>query len=184
MDDASFMIGLMKRNTDALGFIPSTVVRARFVKQNWYLIQRNRFGKRLGYLIHGPARPPKPCFVHQACIDFEKRNRGFGTELVDELVARATRARCRLILLRCAIDLDAIDFWIANHFQPIQMIPGGQRRRRTIIRFAHLLHPSPRPIIHPRPGLRKIGEGGRQLMEELTADGRLPQSWNPRAGQG
>lgn len=135
LSDTDFICGLMRQNTDALGFIPRPTVRDRFVPRGQYLIQLNRFRKPIGYLIHGPLHPDGSVYIHQAVIDLHRRNRHFGNQMVNQLVARATRNSAGLLRLRCASDLDAVAFWTALGFQPKETTPGGHRRRRDVIRF-------------------------------------------------
>lgn len=135
MDDADFIIGLMKTETDALGFIPCTAIRSRWIPTARYIIQRDRHGRRRGYLLHGPARPGKPLYVHQVCMEYDHRLRGYATLAVRELVRRAQFAEASEIRLRCAFDLDANLFWQACHFYATGIHPGGDRRNRLIIEY-------------------------------------------------
>lgn len=137
--DAAFICGLMKQNTDALGFIPRPTIEDRFVPAGHYLIQRNRFAKPVGYLIHGPVHPDGKLLIHQACIELDRRYRHFGHQTVQTLIDRAKRKGARVILLHCAADLDAVAFWTKLGFRQTRVSTGGARRRRTIIHFAYPL---------------------------------------------
>jgi hypothetical protein len=132
MDDASFIIGLMKTETDALGFIPAPAIRSRWIPKGRYIIQRDRRGRRRGYLLHGPARPGRELFVNQVCIEHDYRLKGHAWFAVRELFNRAHAARCTAINLRCAADLSANWFWLSVGFTLIDVIRGGQRRDREI----------------------------------------------------
>lgn len=135
MEPADFICGLMRRNTDALGFIPEPTIRERFVKRGMFVIQTNRFRKPIGYLIHGPVHPDRTLHIHQACIELDRRNRGFGQQAVAELLTRAKAKGARTIFLRCASDLDAVLFWSSCGFIPTGIKPGGARRHRTLIEY-------------------------------------------------
>lgn len=148
MDDADFIIGLMKTESDALGFIPNTAIRQRWIRQGNYLIQRSRHGPRRGYLLHGPTRRGRMLFVHQVCIDYDWRRRAHATELVRQLINRARRAGCTRIHLRCAADLEANDFWHAMGFQLTAINRPPNRRRRDVFTYLYNLQALTLP---PRP---------------------------------
>lgn len=135
MNPADFICGLMRRNTDALGFIPEPTIRHRFVKRGMYVIQKNRFGHWIGYIVHGPVHPDKTMHIHQACIELDRRNRGFGARAVATVIERACHAHAQTILLRCASDLEACSFWQSLGFIPTHLAPGGARRQRNLIHF-------------------------------------------------
>lgn len=139
MTDLEFICGLMRHNTDALGFIPRPALLERWIKQGNYIIQRDRFAKPIGYLLHGPVNDERTLYINQACIELDKRNRGFGKTALNTLLNRAIEAHATTILLRCATDLDAVEFWMSCGFNPIAITPGGARRHRTIIQFEHRL---------------------------------------------
>lgn len=154
-----FICGLMRHNSDALGFIPSTAIAGRWVEQGTYILQKNRFGKPVGFLLHGNVNDDHTMYIHMACIEINKRNRGFGKAAVAHLIKRALRGRARTILLRCASDLDAVSFWQSCGFTPIGVTPGGTRRQRTIIQYEMTLPQTPRRLDSGRlrDGLRPNG---------------------------
>ena len=160
MDDATFIIGLMKTETDAIGFIPAPAIRSRWIPKSRYIIQRDRRGRRRGYLLHGPARPGRELFVNQVCIEYDHRLRGYAFLAVRELINRATTAGCTAITLRCAADLSANWFWLAVGFRLVNVIPGGQRRDRKICVYTYPLNISDRKSHTPRkfriPGVSKV----------------------------
>lgn len=136
MDPAAFITGLMRQNTDALGFIPETAIQRRFVPKGHYVLQQNRQAKPIGYLLHGPVNNFRILHVHQTCIELDRRNRGFGQQAVATLIERATQHNARLILLKCATDLDAIHFWRSCGFLQTHVSTGGTRRKRQLAYFA------------------------------------------------
>jgi len=139
MDRTDFIVGLMKENTDALGFIPRPTIVKQFIRTDRIIIQRNRYRKAIGYLLHGPVHPDGHLIIHQACIRLDKRCAGFGRQALSELLTRAARARALTITLRCAWDLEAIAFWFESGFTPVAIVPGGKRRRRSIVSFRRAL---------------------------------------------
>jgi len=149
MNDADYIIGLMRTESAALGFIPSTAIRQRWVAKGRFIIQRDTRGRPRGYLLHGPPTPGRPLYINQACIDFDHRLRGFGILAVRQLVDRALHAGSTSIRLRCAMDLPANAFWHAAGFHVTGCEPGGDERHRTIVAYQlDLLEPSA-PLVGP-----------------------------------
>ena len=161
MNDADFIIGLMKTETDALGFIPAPAIRSRWIPKGRYIIQRDRRGRRRGYLLHGPARPGRELFVNQVCIEYDHRLRGHAGLVVRELLNRAHDAGCAAINLRCAADLFANYFWMACGFTLINIEPGGKRRDREICVYRMSLlkisDRQPTPHLYRITGVLKAG---------------------------
>lgn len=158
MDDAEYIIGLMRTESGALGFIPSTAIRQRWIKKGRYIIQRDARGRARGYLLHGPPIPGRPLYINQACIDLDHRLHGFGILAVRQLVARAIAARATSIKLRCAFDLPANHFWHAAGFHATSTEPGGKRRGRVIVNYEMDL-PNATPLFFPTrsPGILTPG---------------------------
>lgn len=136
MDDAHYITALMRRDTDALGFIPAPALHDRILRHGRYLIQHDAQGNRRGYLLHGPPIAGKPLRVYQVCVDLDHRRILYATRMVRQLIERARRAGATDILLRCATDLDANAFWRAVGAQPVGLVQGGQRRRRWITLYS------------------------------------------------
>ncbi len=160
MDDAAFIIGLMKTETDALGFIPAPAIRSRWIPKGRYIIQRDRRGRRRGYLLHGPARPGRELFVNQVCIEYDHRLKGYALLAVRELLNRAHDARCTAINLRCAADLSANSFWLSIGFSLVDVVDGGRRRDREIcvyrISLLDISDREPTPHKFQIPGVSKV----------------------------
>lgn len=161
MDDAAFIIGLMKTETDALGFIPAPAIRSRWIPKGRYIIQRDRRGRRRGYLLHGPARPGRELFVNQVCIEYDHRLKGHAFFAVRELLNRAHDAGCTCINLRCAADLSANWFWLSIGFTLVGITGGGKRRDREICvyrldlqKVGSIIRTPHRLVIH---GVSKVG---------------------------
>ena len=160
MNDASYIIGLMKTETDALGFIPAPAIHSRWIPKGRYIIQRDRRGRRRGYLLHGPATPGRELFVNQVCIEYDHRLKGHAFFAVRELFNRAHDAGCTAINLRCATDLSANWFWLSIGFTLIELIPGGNRRRRQISVYRMDLNKDSHHLHTPHkfqfPGVSKV----------------------------
>lgn len=147
MQDAEFIIGLMRTATDALGFIPAPDIKRRWVARRQYILQLDRHGRKRGYLLHGPPHADKPLHINQAVIQHEHRLRGYATLALRELLERAHAAGSTEILLRCAADLEANAFWLSSGFTPYATLPGGKRRNRQIIAYRLKLPKLQTPII-------------------------------------
>jgi len=161
LDDASYIIGLMKHNTNALGFIPSTAIRNRWIQSGNYVIQRNSRGRPRGYILHGSPVRGRPLFINQACIDFDFRLHGFGLLAVRDVVARALHAGATSIELNCRDDLEATAFWEAAGFTLVGARPGGKRRGRYVLHYRaelarYLRAPSPCPLVRWLCGGEKL----------------------------
>jgi len=145
MNIANWIAGLMAENTDALGFIPNTTVETRYVAKHRYILQTNERGKAVGYLLYGALRYGQPVVISQACIQYEKRMRGYGEKAFLELLRRAKLAGASSIHLRCADDLPAVQFWQSLGFQVFKVEPGGVRRGRMIVKMVYLIS---LPLLH------------------------------------
>ena len=139
MDDATYIIELMKTEREALGFIPSTSIRSYWMKHGYYVLQVDLHGRRRGYILHGPPRPGRQLKIYQACIDYDYRLRGFGYSAVRTVQQRAIHAGATAITLRCAADLNANEFWMQCGFTPIRTEPGGTKRKRLIVTYRQTL---------------------------------------------
>lgn len=136
MNDADFICGLMRHNTDDVGFITRPTIEERFIRRGLYVIQRDRLCRPIGYLVNGPVHKDLHCQIHQACIELDRRNRHFGIQAVQTMIDRAIQHGARTITLRCGTDLAAVKFWTAIGFIPYAFVAGGRRRARTIVHFA------------------------------------------------
>lgn len=82
----------MAENTDALGFIPNTTLKARYVAKSRYVLQTDERGRPVGYLLYGALRYGQAVCISQACIQYEKRLRGYGEKAFFELLRRSRLA--------------------------------------------------------------------------------------------
>ncbi len=151
----SWITGLMAQNYEALGFIPNTTVERRYVAKSRYILQKNKSGRPVGYLLHGVINPGRAVVVSQHCIEYDKRARGYGQLAFEELKRRAQIGNGSSIVLRCAVDLSALDFWQSVGFQIIEVVPGGVARNRLV---AKMVYPLTLPIFD------YIGEAGRASL--------------------
>lgn len=132
MDDLDFIIGLMREDYDAVGFIPATTIEHRYLADNRYVIQTDRQGRRLGYILHGKPTAGGILTIAQHLIDYDFRERGYGREAFDVVKGRALEAGCRAIRLHCAEDLASNLFWRAMGFEHVHTLTPDNKRRRAI----------------------------------------------------
>lgn len=132
MNTAAFITGLMKQNSDALGFIPATTIATRYVPGGQFVIQHDTRGRNVGYILHGKPLPGGILTIAQAVIDVDRRNLGFGEQAVTTLIDRAKLANCRQIVLHCAADLQANTFWQSCGFLQTWSAARQNRRQRAI----------------------------------------------------
>jgi GNAT superfamily N-acetyltransferase len=142
MDDIAFILGLMKQNTDEVGFIPSTTVSSRYIAEERYIIQRDRRGRQVGYILHGKPTAGGVLTVAQAVVEVDHRDKGFGQMEAMRLIERAKKANARAVKLRCASDLDANAFWLAMGFEHTNTLTPENRRQRAINAYLMDLWPT------------------------------------------
>lgn len=175
MTDLDFILGLMRANTDALGFIPSTTVETRYVAGGRYIVQTNERGQRTGYVLHGKPTPGGVLTIAQAVVEHDWRERGEGRKAVQTVIERAQRANCRAITLRCADDLEANAFWLAMGFERTHTLHIPNRRQRAVHVYTLDLWPT-------LFSLRTVPDqcGGEAVRAAADAETAADVSWNPR----
>lgn len=131
MQTIDFVMGLMKQDYDALGFIPATRLQ-KYETDGQIIIQHDTRGKQAGYLIHGKPVAGQTLSIAQAVIEYDRRNHGFGEMSVKVLIERAKRANCAAIKLRCADDLAANAFWQSVGFEMTGVWHPANKRKRAI----------------------------------------------------
>ena len=139
---ASWISGLHRENSDALGFIPMPTIDRQYVQHGRYVLQKDAKGRNVGYLLHGVIAPGRSVVLSQACIQHEKRLKGFGEEAVSALVDRSEKSGASSIRLRCAEDTSAVEFWNHLGFNLERWeIPGNKRNRRIAVMSKPLMLP-------------------------------------------
>ena len=130
----------MAENTNELGFIPNTTIKSRYIAKSRFILQYNERGYPVGYLLHGALNYGQPVVISQACIQYEKRLRGYGEMTFRELLNRAEWANVSSIHLAVAADLPAVQFWQSLGFQVREIVPGGASRKRMIVKMFYPLN--------------------------------------------
>lgn len=138
MKDSSYIGGLMAEMTNnvqqgCFSLIPFSTIEHQYIRNSRYILQRDRRGRVVGYILHGALKPGRPLHLTQVAIEYDLWERGHGLDAVRELLRRADGAMSSSIILRCALDLPAISFWNNLGFRTHSVVPGGKRRNREIV---------------------------------------------------
>lgn len=134
-DETQLIIDLMRAEADKLGFIPIPSLIHTIQTRDALIWQRDAQNRKMGYLIHSHPRPNRPIQVHLTVIDIDRRRRKWATRALAELIAKAYRSDAPYIRLRCAADLEANKFWLANGFEPVAHLPNLRKNEREIILY-------------------------------------------------
>lgn len=137
----TYVDSLMRKNSEALGFLPLSALDKYAAAGNVWLQYEN--DEPCGYLVFGYGYPV--CKVVQCCIQADARRRDGASRLIEALVSRCNAAGYSAISLRCADDLEANGFWQAMGFVFTGQELGGQRRGRRINRWVLPLLDSAQP---------------------------------------
>jgi GNAT superfamily N-acetyltransferase len=97
-------------------------------------------GDLVGFIMHGPCRRARPCVVWQCAVRSDARRLRSATLVVSRLVCHAAAAGCSAVTLRCAADIEAVQFWKANGFEAETVETGVSGR--SMIRFLKILQPT------------------------------------------
>ena len=132
---ASWIAGLMRENYEAVGFIPEPAIQSQYVANERYVLAMDERSRRVGYILHGKPQYGRSLNIAQHCIQDELRRNGNGERALRHLVERARSVDVSVITVRCATDLESLGFWTAQGFELRDIVPGGQRRGRSIARL-------------------------------------------------
>lgn len=72
MDALSYIIDTMKQATNEVGFIPASTVADRYLAHSLYVLQQNRRGTNVGYVLHGKPRAGGVLTIAQALVDVDQ----------------------------------------------------------------------------------------------------------------
>lgn len=116
---------LMKRESESVGFIPSTRIRWQ-VEQGLFDIQIEQ-NEIVGYMIHGPRK--EVLNVHQVVVDLSARRYRFASQMEARLIVKAAEANVNAIRLVCRDDLESNLFWAAAGYSIVGTKPAGAKRK-------------------------------------------------------
>lgn len=141
MNDLAFITGLMRDDYDAVGFIPAPKIASYYIANGQYAIQRDRRGRRVGYILHGKPTPNGILSITQAIVEVDRRGQGFGDSAVKTVLDRAVAGGCRAVKLRCGEDLSANEFWRREGFLVTKINRPENKRKRAINTYMMELRP-------------------------------------------
>lgn len=133
--DMRYILDLARKNYYSLGFIPKP--RMEEYAQRGQILLESENDETCGYLVFGNGK--RVMTVYQAVIDFTARRREHGLKLVERLVKRAVARNLEGILLWCADDLEANEFWRAAGFHWVDQRELDTRRGRKHNRWCFML---------------------------------------------
>lgn len=152
LDDLKYITSLARKETHSIGFIPNTtyekIIEDQRATETIYMYYENGDPVGFCYAAHNQQGVMR---VHQICVQNDARRETRATELVMESVL----PRDMSVVLKCAEDLDANEFWRAIGFEKVNTLPANNARKREI----HVYHKQ-------LGGLFNVRTGG-----DFTADG-------------
>jgi N-acetylglutamate synthase-like GNAT family acetyltransferase len=113
LDDVPYIVGLHRKETDQLGFVPQSCYEREIggmTNGTILIYEENRDPVGFIYATHNRYGVTK---VHQIAIQEDARR----MQRASALVGAVERDADWLVSLRCAADLDAADFWETIGFQ-------------------------------------------------------------------
>jgi hypothetical protein len=141
---------LQHKNAEALSFYPKCVFERELINHRLLLGILN--GEPCGYAYIGS--PFLDLKVHQICIQYDVRNRLYGSLIVGQIENLALRHNCQTITLRCGFDLEANEFWNTLGYKCVGIQDGGVRRLRKInIWMKFLQNPLFVEVLQPAAGI-------------------------------
>lgn len=127
--DLNFVLHWMRKEHDALGFMPREAVQTKLARGDVVVATEN--GELAGYCLFGKsyahARFIRPIF--QACVDFDARRQKLGLELVGAVERDAVEQGQSLVRLWCRASLPANVFWKAAGYELAGQREGGAKRK-------------------------------------------------------
>jgi predicted GIY-YIG superfamily endonuclease/GNAT superfamily N-acetyltransferase len=114
----AFILSLMKKDKDALGFVPVGGVKGiRSLLNQGQIILAYENGEPCGYSFYTKSFDRESINIHQACVADDARLKGHGEGLVEFIAAKHPEAK---IVAKVRDDLAANHFWTAIGFQVAQ----------------------------------------------------------------
>jgi hypothetical protein len=128
VSDLSYVLGLSRKEFEAIGFIPKPRLE-QYERDGNLWIQREN-GEPCGFLVWGMGQPIMK--VYQVCIQYDARRQKNALDLIAKLTETAKARNCEGISLWCAEELEANAFWKACGFRWVMDKQGGKRRGRKL----------------------------------------------------
>jgi L-amino acid N-acyltransferase YncA len=141
MNTVDFIVGLQRKFTDAVGFLPRAAVEEFVAAGRFVVAQEN--DEDVGAVLWRPRLRcmPECASIVQAMVFLDAQRREHGRRLVDAVCSEAAVEGRLMVGCWCAADLAAVEFWESAGFRPVGLRPGGARRSRALILFRRSLLP-------------------------------------------
>jgi GNAT superfamily N-acetyltransferase len=140
LSDLTFIDGLRRSNSEAVGFVPLSGYRDELEgRRNGRILIVEDNAEQVGfaYTTFGAGL----LRMAQVVVREDARRRERATALVDAAIDVGLRRGAREIACRVAADLDAMDFWKAVGFTFLRRTQGGNRRGRELAVFRRPISP-------------------------------------------
>lgn len=160
--DLSFVTGLQKKYSGALGFLPHAALEWYINAGRVTLARENT--EHAGYLLGRAAFRWQPLMrpITQAAVCMDAQRRQLGLRLVARVVEQATAAHQVAVQAMCAADLDSVAFWRAAGFHEIGRYSPVNARNRQMICFRRSLVPAVPQWFNAMPPI--AGWKGRKVI--------------------
>lgn len=138
-DHKRMVMDLQKKFSNQLGFLPGVAIEFYLAEQLTGIALEN--GEPCGYVLGRPSmrynRLIRP--ITQAAVYMDAQRRHHGLALVAAVCRRAADAGQLVVQARCAMDIDAVDFWASAGFEDVAVEDVGNQRGRKIVTFRRCL---------------------------------------------
>ncbi len=125
-----------RKGTNQIGFVQRSKVRWLANHGQVGIVEVNR--DPVGFILHG--RTPPNLRIYQVWMRSDARRHLYATLMLRHVEWFARAHRCRRIVLRCATDLAAIDFWLAIGFGIESIDKTRNARQRTVTTFSRSIN--------------------------------------------
>lgn len=176
--DLAAIVHLLRRDTEALGCLPTPAIRQRIRAGHVHVATVG--AEVVGYLVtYSPRRPGKTAdHVHHICVRADLRRRGIATLLLRGAAAAARQIGRTWILAWCRASLPANSFWRATGAIPTHIRPGGEKRRVPIVLWQLPIAPpkAPANLVPVEPHRAGARSANRSDIRHISARELL--AWN------
>lgn len=125
-----------RKGTNQIGFVQRDKVRWLAEHGQAGIVEVNR--DPVGFILHG--RTPPDLRIYQVWMRSDARRHLYATLMLQHVEAFARSQRCHRVVLRCATDLAAIDFWLAIGFKITALDHTPNARQRTVTTFSRSIN--------------------------------------------
>ena len=125
-----------RKGTNQIGFIHRSKVRWLAERGQAGIVEGNN--DPVGFVLHG--RTPPDLQIYQVWMRLDARRHLYASLMIQHVEWFARVRNCRRVVLRCATDLEAFDFWLAMGFTIAGIDATPNCRRRTVTIFSRSIN--------------------------------------------